>query len=65
MINTLKSSEGVEQNCECTKSVVQDSDEISTLKVEMKFSDFSRIDVITAQHAGNGWKITKVDTSFK
>jgi hypothetical protein len=65
IINSLKSVENIEQNCECTKTVVQDSDDVSMLKVEMKYADFSRIDVITAQRAGNGWKITKVDTSYK
>jgi hypothetical protein len=65
VINSLKLNENVEQNCECRKSVVQDSDDMSTLKVEMKYADFSRIDVITAQRTGREWKITKVDTSYK
>ncbi|MDB5123050.1 MAG: nuclear transport factor 2 family protein [Mucilaginibacter sp.] len=65
VINALKSDENVEQNCQCTRSVVQDSDDLSTLKVEMKYAGFTRVDVITAQRAGNGWKITKVDTSYK
>jgi hypothetical protein len=65
VINALKSDENIEQNCQCTRSVVQDNDDISTLKVEMKYADFTRVDVITAQRAGNGWKVTKVDTSYK
>lgn len=65
ILNSLRSSENIDSDCQCTKTIVQDSDDISTLKVEMKYADFTRIDVITAQHAGDGWKITKVDTSFK
>ncbi|HWZ16269.1 MAG TPA: nuclear transport factor 2 family protein [Mucilaginibacter sp.] len=65
VINSLKLAENIDQECQCTKSVVQDSDDMSTLKVEMKYADFSRIDVITAERAGKGWKITKVDTSYK
>ncbi|GAC1307949.1 MAG: hypothetical protein NVSMB24_20790 [Mucilaginibacter sp.] len=65
VINSLKLSENVDQNCECTKTVVQDTDNMSVLKVEMKYVDFSRVDVITAERAGKGWKITKVDTSYK
>jgi hypothetical protein len=65
IISSLKSSENVEQDCQCTKSVVQDSDDATVLKVEMKYNDFTRTDVITAERAANGWKITKVDTSFK
>jgi hypothetical protein len=65
MLNGLKSFENVEQDCQCTKTVVQDMDDINTVKVEMKYADFTRVDVITAQKEGKGWKITKVDTSFK
>lgn len=65
VINSLKLAENVDQNCECTKTVVQDTDNMSVLKVEMKYADFSRVDVITAERAGKGWKITKVDTSYK
>jgi hypothetical protein len=65
VLNALKSGENIEQACQCTKTVLQDNDDMSMLKVEMKYTDFTRTDVITAQRAGNGWKITKVETSFK
>ena len=65
MLENLKSSENVEQGCQCTKTVVQDSDEMTTQKVEMKYDDFTRTDVITAQRIGRGWEITKVETSYK
>lgn len=65
ILDALKANESIEQNCQCTKTVVQDDTEMSVLKVEMKYDDFTRVDVITAQRAGNGWKITKVETSFK
>jgi hypothetical protein len=65
ILNSLKSNENVEQDCQCTKTVMQDSDDMSVIKVDMKYNDFTRTDVITAQRAGNWWKITKVETSFK
>ena len=65
ILNSLKSSENIEQDCTCTKSVVQDSDDTNVLKVEMKYGDFTRTDVVTTQRGPGGWKITKVDTSFK
>jgi Putative lumazine-binding len=65
ILENLKSSENIEQGCQCTKTVVQDSDDMTTQKVEMKYDDFTRTDVITAQRVGRGWEITKVDTSFK
>jgi len=65
ILDALKSNENVDQDCQCTKTVLQDDDQISVMKVDMKYGDYTRTDVITAQHAGSGWKITKVETSFK
>ncbi len=64
IIGSLKSAENLHQACRCTKSVVQDGDDVSMLKVEMKYADFTRVDVITAQRAWKGWKITRVDISY-
>lgn len=61
----LKSTENIEQDCKSTTTVIQDDDEICIRKVDMKYGDYTRTDVITAQHVGNGWKITKVETSYK
>ena len=65
VLDALKLNENIEQDCQCTKTVMQDSEDMSVVKVDMKYNDFTRTDVITAQRAGNGWKITKVETSFK
>jgi len=64
MLAALKSNENIEQDCKCTSSIVQDDDDTVIRKVEMKYSDFTRTDVITAQRSGNSWKITKVETSY-
>jgi hypothetical protein len=65
LLDNLKSSENIEQDCECTKTVLLDDDDKSILRIDMKFGDFTRTDVVTEQRAGYGWKITKVETSFK
>jgi len=65
ILDALKTNANVEQDCQCTKTVVRDEDDIHVIKVDMKYTDFTRTDVITAQHEGNKWKITKVETSFK
>ena len=65
IMSALKANENVEQDCQCTKTVVRDDDDMKVMKVDMKYNDFTRTDVITAEHAGSGWKITKVETSFK
>ena len=65
VIDYLKTNAGAQQDCKCTATVVQDTDDIFVKKVEMNYGDFTRTDVITAQHVGSGWKITKVQTSYK
>jgi hypothetical protein len=65
IMSALKANENIEQDCQCTKTVVRDDDEMKVIKLDMKYNDFTRTDVITTEHAGSGWKITKVETSFK
>lgn len=65
VIDALKASQNIDQDCQCTKTMIRDDDDTRILKVDMKYADFTRTDVITAEHAGPGWKITKVETSFK
>ena len=65
IISSLKVNENIEQDCQCTKTVLQNEDDISKVKIEMKYKDFTRTDVVTAERASKGWKITKVETSFK
>ena len=65
IVSALKSSENLEQDCKCTKTIIQDDDDISKVKVEMKYNDFTRVDVITTTHSGSKWLITSVETSYK
>ena len=65
ILSSLKANENIEQECQCTKTVVRDDDDMKVIKVDMKYNDFTRTDVVTTEHAGSGWKITKVETSFK
>jgi hypothetical protein len=65
VLDALKINANVEQDCQCSKTTVRDEDDIQVLKVDMKYKDYTRTDVITAERFGKGWKITKVETSFK
>lgn len=65
IMDGLKANANVEQDCQCTKSVMQDDDLKKVLKVDMKYADYTRTDIITAEPVGAGWKVTKVETSFK
>jgi hypothetical protein len=65
ILDALNASANIEQQCQCTKSVLQDDEEKKVVRVDMKYADYTRTDTITAEPAGKGWKITKVETSFK
>ncbi len=64
ILKAFQANENIEQTCQSTKTVIQNDDNVSIVKVDMKYDSFTRTDVITEQHAGNGWKITKVDSSY-
>ena len=61
----LKSNAHIDQNCAFTGTVLSQDDNTLVEKVEMKFKEITRTDVVTAQRTDDGWKITKVETSFK
>ena len=65
IMSALKANENIEQDCQCTKTIVRDDEEMKVMKVDMKYNDFTRTDLITAEPVGDGWKITKVETSYK
>ena len=65
MVAYLKANPAVSQDCKCSSTVLQDADDIFVKKEDIKYEGVTRTDVITAQRVGDGWKITKVETSFK
>ncbi|MES3017745.1 MAG: nuclear transport factor 2 family protein [Bacteroidota bacterium] len=64
MLNALKVSENVKQNCVTSYSVVEGTPSFSVVKVTMKYDSFSRVSYLNLTNTGNGWKITSVSTSF-
>ncbi|MDB4904053.1 MAG: nuclear transport factor 2 family protein [Mucilaginibacter sp.] len=65
ILNYLKAIGNTEQNCTFTTDVIKERDNVIIIKVEMKYNELTRTDIVTEVGSGNEWKITKVDTSFK
>ena len=63
-LHSLRYAENIEQNCSYSKSTVWEGSGISVQKVDMRYSDFTRTDMVTLERDGNEWKITKVEISF-
>lgn len=64
MLNVLKVSENVKQNCATEFSVVESTPSLSVVKVTMKYEGFSKVEYLSLANTKNGWKITSVSTSF-
>jgi hypothetical protein len=65
VMNYLKTNANVDRDCVYDNTVLDQGNNFVVEKVEMKFKELTRTDVITAQRSDDGWKITKVETSYK
>jgi hypothetical protein len=64
LLDYLKNSPGANSPVTTSTSVIADDDETYVVKVQFKYDDLVRTDVVTVTKAG-GWQISKVLTSFK
>ncbi len=64
MLNSLKGSENIQQNCKTDYSIVEQNDNQSIVKVTMTYDVFTRINYVTIAHTNKGWKITNVSSVF-
>jgi hypothetical protein len=63
MMEYFKAGQNVEQNCKCSTSTIEDTDERLVVKFDMKFDGYTSTHVVTIVNKGYGWEISKVDTS--
>jgi len=64
MMTSLKSSEGVKQNCTTEYTVVEQNSTQTIVKVTQKYNDFTKVNFVTFNNTSKGWKITNVSSSF-
>lgn len=65
MMTFFKENANIDKNCDYSSKVLNQGENFLIEKVVMKFKEITRTDVITAQRSDDGWKITKVETSYK
>jgi tRNA U55 pseudouridine synthase TruB len=65
MMTFAKQNENVSQACTTTVTEVQSNADVSVVKVDMHFGNFTRTNYVTMANTGNGWKITNVYSVFK
>jgi len=64
LIDYLKNNTGSDAPASTNTTVIQGDDNSSVVKIEFKYADFTRTDVVSLENT-NGWVITKVESSFK
>lgn len=65
MTDYLQTIKDIEQTCTTSTSVVESTDNVTIVKVDMKYSTFVRSNYVTLANTGNGWKVTNVYSTFK
>jgi hypothetical protein len=64
LLNSLKESENVVQNCSTDYEVVEINSLQAMVKVIMKYEGFSKINFISLDKTGTSWKITSISSSY-
>ncbi|WP_295653390.1 nuclear transport factor 2 family protein [uncultured Mucilaginibacter sp.] len=65
LLESFKQEQGVKQDCEVSTSVNDSTPDVTIVKVEMKYADFTRTNYVTLVNSAKGWKITNIYSSFK
>jgi hypothetical protein len=61
VLDSFKANENVEQTCKCTATTLEENSRNIVVKLDMKYDNYVRSNVITLSRSGDGWKITKVE----
>lgn len=64
LINSLKISENINQNCKTNYSIIEKGDAQTIVKVKMDYENFSKINYVTISNTDQGWKITNVSSVY-
>ncbi|CAM3984977.1 nuclear transport factor 2 family protein [Mucilaginibacter galii] len=58
-------NQNVKQACTTTTTEIESNADMSVVKVDMKFENFTRTNYVTMANTESGWKITNVYSVFK
>lgn len=62
--NYLKANKGIKYDCKTTYDILDESGHACMAKATMTFSNFTRVDYITLNRSEDGWKVSKVVTTY-
>jgi hypothetical protein len=64
-LESLKADQGVEQDCLVTTTVNDTTPDVTIVKVDMKYAEFTRTNYVTLTNSSKGWKVTNIYSTFK
>jgi len=65
MVDFMKKQKNIQQTCTTSTQIVENSNDVVVVRVDMKFENFIRSNYVTVANTGGGWKITNVHSVFK
>lgn len=64
LLESLKASENVEQNCTYTTSIMDESTKKMVVKVIMRYEGYVRINTLTLEQKHDDFQITRIETEY-
>ncbi|MDF3077028.1 MAG: hypothetical protein K0S09_917 [Sphingobacteriaceae bacterium] len=65
ILQMLKNTNGVEQNCKTSYSVIENLPSQVIVKVNQAYDSFTKINYVTMAQTDKGWKITNISSAFQ
>jgi hypothetical protein len=65
MLKFIDQNKNIQQACTTSTTEVENNNDMTVIKVDMKYDNFIRTNYVTMTNTGDGWKITNVYSVFK
>ncbi|TYR31763.1 hypothetical protein FXV77_20230 [Sphingobacterium phlebotomi] len=63
-IKFLKANKGNKYDCRSSYEILSQDGKVCVAKATMAFDNFTRVDYITLNQGKDGWKVSKVETTY-
>jgi len=63
-IKFLKANKGTKYDCQSSYEILSQDGKVCVAKATMTFDTFTRVDYITLNQGKDGWKVSKVETTY-
>jgi len=63
-IKYLKANKGMQYDCKSSYQILSQDGKVCVAKAIMAFDNFTRVDYITLNQGKDGWKVSKVETTY-